>query len=310
MIRILYLVFIISASSTLGLYAQSAPGIIVEEEPKCFICGRVPTDFAHVHDGVLRSFDARIHELSSRIADIERESAVRYRRVAEATRDNPNMKLTVETVKTDVETFSKLIPYVEEILTFYDEYGRRIGLGSSLRLKLSDIVDAMENPPLPELLRVKRELKTVEAQRNAYEELSNDFLEFPLFRVTTKFSTISADLANIEDLKTQNNKRLSRMLSEARAIFKDPNSTVSLSDIIDQFRERIYADPSVREEDRDGLYYSFVADFLQLDDIEYTFYLCPICLTLLKNGAPSSKYRVLRFNRNTNRWDTTMHDFP
>jgi len=271
MTRNLFLVFIISVSITLGLYAQSAPGITVEEELKCFMCGRTPADFAHMHDGVLQALDARIRGLTYSIADIEKQSAARYRRIAEATRDNPNMTLSVETVSTDVETFSKLIPYVEEILAFYDEYGRRIGLGSSLRLRLSDIVEAMENPPLPELLRVKQELETVEAQRKAYAEMSNDFIEFPLFRVTTKFSTISADLANIEDLKTQNNKRLSRMLSEARSIYKDKKSTASLWDMIEQFRQRIYADPSIREQDKNVLYDSFVADFLQLGNIEYSY---------------------------------------
>ena len=75
-------------------------------------------------------------------------------------------------------------------------------------------------------------------------------------------------------------------------------------------RKKIDEIPRLKDWEKTELYNSFLAEFLEFGRIEYQFYLCPVCLTLLKNSVPSSKYRIQRFDARTNRWDSTMHNFP
>ena len=310
MIRILFIALSMVIYTATGVAAQSPDSIIIEEEAKCFVCGRTAADFIHIHQEALKAYEHQIQELLSKIENINRHSSERYQRISKATRGNPNMALTVETVLTDLDTFKQMIPFLEEILEFYEQNGRRFNLGSSSSLRLSGIVESMNNPPLRELVQAKQDLEMSKVRREIYEELSTSFIEFPLFRVTTKFSTISENLANIEDLKKQNGRALANIIGNAQSSFKDSRNSDSIREILEEAKKKIDANLRLKDWEKTEQYNSLLAEFLDFGRIEYSFYLCPVCLTLFKNSVPSSKYLVQRFNRRTNRWDSSMHNFP
>ncbi len=310
MIRILFIILSMVIYTATSVTAQSPGPIIIEEEAKCFVCGRTPADFIHLHKEALKAYQNQIQELLIKIGNINKQNSERYQRISNATRGNRNLALTIETVLTDPDTFKQMIPFLEEMLEYYENYGRRFNLGSSSSLRLSGIVESMKDPPLRELVQAKKDLEMLKVRLEIYKELSNSFIEFPLFRVTTKFSTISESCANIDDLKKQNDRALANIISSAQSSFKDTRSTYSIWEIIESAKKKIDDNQRIEDWEKTEVYNSFLAEFLEFGRIEYKFYLCPVCLTLFKNSVPSSKYLVQRFNKRTNRWDSSMHNFP
>lgn len=173
-----------------SISAFSSPRDIVieEQEQKCYVCGRSVQDFSHIHDEVISQLGKQLIQAKRELEVLLQNRRQTYERITESTRNNPNMSLTVQTIKTDVESFKEIIPYVTELIDFYDRYENQLSLGSSSRLKLIDLLSAMGTKDTPEIISKRKEIEFLEHSLNHYEELQDSILSFELFKLTTKLS--------------------------------------------------------------------------------------------------------------------------
>jgi len=250
--------------------------------------------------------------MRSRLQTVLEDQAAKYKRLSEATKGNPNMVLTIDTVKTDVKAFGNIIPYVEELLDFYSKNEQQLALDDSTHTKLSDVLYAIGNATLPESTKIRRELELLEVKRKNYQELTASTIKFEIFRVSTNYSVLFPDLAGAADEKQQyTSLLLNRLVVEAKTEFRDSKKGTAVEAILEKAKNKILSDPKVPEDKKQDLYNMFRALFLDYGTIGYRLYLCQVCVTLLQNNPQSGKFRLWRFDSKNNRWDTTIsHSYP
>lgn len=295
-----------------SISAFSSPRDIVieEQEQKCYVCGRSVQDFSHIHDEVISQLGKQLIQAKRELEVLLQNRRQTYERITESTRNNPNMSLTVQTIKTDVESFKEIIPYVTELIDFYDRYENQLSLGSSSRLKLIDLLSAMGTKDTPEIISKRKEIEFLEHSLNHYEELQDSILSFELFKLTTKLSYINPDLSNPERTRANSPVSPFDLALRLRRDWESSKKEESIQSVLDTAWQTIRNDARTRDEDRALKFEQFKAYFFNFHDIDYSIYICPICLTLLKHGPKSSQYRLFRFDTDRDRWDSQVNNYP
>ena len=283
---------------------------VTEQEQICYICGRTSSDFDHIHQLVIQQFENQIKEKRSELRTNEKEYLRKYKEIVENTKGNPNMSLTVHTIRTDINTFKKIISHVEELLEFYDKYERKLSLGISNRTNLSDVLSAMGTKDTPELIRLKNYLFFLEAKLENYKQMKNSLISFELYKITTRLSHIIPDFVDPE--RTRSGRPVSPLDLALRSNSEMRNSkeVISIDELLDTAKQAINNDPKTPEDKKDYAYQLYKSFFFGYNNIEYNYYLCPICVTILKHGPKTDKFRLWRFDKERGRWDSVNIEFP
>lgn len=275
-----------------------------EEEKKCYVCGRSVQDFSHIHDDVISQLGKQLIQAERELEILLQNRRQTYERITESTRNNPNMSLTLQTVKTDVESFKEIIPHVTELIDFYDRYENRLSLGSSSRLKLIDLLSAMGTKDTPEIISKRKEIEFLEHSLSSYKELKDSILSFELFRVSIKLSDLDPDLWNPERTRVNSPVAPFDLAQRLRRDWEKSEGEASLHSVLDTAWRTIQDDSRTDERDKALKFEQFKAFFFNFQNVEYSAYICPICLTLLNYGGQSRVYRLLRYDPDTGRWDS------
>jgi len=91
---------------------------------------------------------------------------------------------------------------------------------------------------------------------------------------------------------------------------RDSKEVISIDELLDTAKQTINNDPKTPEDKKDYAYQLYKSFFFGYNKIEYNFYLCPICVTILKHGPKTDKFRLWRFDKERGWWDSVNIKFP
>ncbi len=255
-----------------NVYADSS-----DVERRCFVCRRTYADYDIIFNQFVEEIDVRVIEAKQKADEVENDYYSKYGDLINDIRQIPdsNLEFSISTVKTDLETFRKIIPRLDDIIEYNEKHkGGRDN-------KLSDIVYDIIHGNIRSVTGYAGAVSKLENQKSKYLILKDELFKFNF--VDVEFGI--RDLVETE-LRT---KRLPRTQANISFFKKFPDEASS-EDVLQNYYEfKAEVDKERRSSgnyEQSILLSSYISAALRGPaKPRITIQLCPICYVLIREDA-------------------------
>lgn len=140
---------------------------IAYQEKVCYICRRSMADLDNVRklleDQLEKDTNEAIHPLQKRIEEKKREISEKYGK-NDGIPDGPTLEFDVAAVSRDLPKFRKLVPEVDDLLAFHEEYLKR-GSSPVRNPTLLEIRNRISNASVPEIDIIQKKIDEYRQRR-------------------------------------------------------------------------------------------------------------------------------------------------